>query len=152
MTENGQTERSTWMGVLARADEAELERQVGSLGPLPAFNWLRAPETGAVITRGRAGGTGAMFSLGEMTVTRAALRMTGSEIVGHGYVQGRSPRKAELAALVDAMMQTPHLAAVARKHVIEPLKVAEESRRLTLRRKAGATKVEFFTFVRAESA
>ena len=70
--------------------------------------------------------------------------------VGHAYVQGRAFKKAEQAALADAMLQTPSLADAVRCQVIEPLRQAEMARRLKLRRKAGATKVDFFTFVRAE--
>lgn len=144
-------ERADWMGVLARAPAAALEARMAALGAAPAFDWLRRPEFGAVMTRGRVGGGGMAFSLGEMTVTRCALRLAEApEVVGHAYVQGREAGKAERAALADALMQTAaHRARVSRE-VVEPLRAEEAARRLSARRKAGATKVDFFTMVRAE--
>ncbi len=143
--------RAEWMGVLARAPAEDVTDAMAAIEPTPAFDWLRRPEFGAVMTRGRAGGTGQPFSLGEMTVTRCALRLKDRpEVVGHAYVQGRDVRKAELAALADAMLQVEGTAEQVRATVIAPLKAAEADRRLKARRKAGATKVDFFTMVRAE--
>lgn len=139
------------MGLLARARPDSLAEKVDGLDAAPAFDWLRRPEFGAVTTRGRAGGVGQMFTLGEMTVTRCALRLIDRpDVVGHAYVQGRDAGKAERAALADAMLQTPDLAAAVQRDVIEPLRQEEAARRLELRRKAGASKVDFFTMVRAE--
>lgn len=116
--------------------------------PSTAFTWLRPPEVGSVMVQGRTGGTGARFNLGEMTVTRCALRLGGGE-VGHAYVQGRDKAHAERAALVDALMQT-EAADLLRTRVIEPL-AAERAAATTARAaKAAATKVEFFTMVRGE--
>ena len=58
------------------------------------------------MVRGRAGGGGAPFNLGEMTATRCTVRTDGG-FVGHAYVAGRDERLAELAALVDALLQDP---------------------------------------------
>ncbi len=146
-----QTTRADWMGVLARADAASLQRCFKALGDTPSYEWLRRPEVGAVMTRGRAGGAGQAFSMGEMTVTRCALRLVDApDVVGHAYVQGRDVGKAECAALADALLQTETLADRVLADVIEPLRLEEAARRLRARRKAGATKVEFFTMVRAE--
>jgi alpha-D-ribose 1-methylphosphonate 5-triphosphate synthase subunit PhnG len=116
--------------------------------PRPAYTWLRAPEVGSVMVRGRAGGTGAPFNLGEMTVTRCALKL-GNGTVGNGYVQGRRKACAEAAALVDALMQTGHAEAL-RTAVLSVLEAEEDSRRATRAAKAAATKVDFFTMVRGE--
>jgi alpha-D-ribose 1-methylphosphonate 5-triphosphate synthase subunit PhnG len=100
------------------------------------------------MVRGRAGGVGAPFNLGEMTVTRCSLRLP-EGAVGHGYVQGRDKAAARAAALVDALMQTPRAAAV-RRAIIDPLAAEEAARRDGRARKAAATRVEFFTLVRGE--
>jgi alpha-D-ribose 1-methylphosphonate 5-triphosphate synthase subunit PhnG len=147
-----QVDRANWMGLLARANPKALAQRMSDLGPLPSHAWLRRPEIGAIMTRGRAGGTGEAFSMGEMTVTRCALRLIAApEIIGHAYVQGRDSAKAEMAAIADAILQSdgPQAARV-RATVLAPLANAEENRRLQARRKAGATKVDFFTMVRAE--
>ena len=147
-----QEARSNWMGLLARANSKMLAERMVELGPSPSHEWLRRPEIGAVMTRGRAGGTGQTFSMGEMTVTRCALRLVGTpNIVGHAYVQGRDVAKAEQAALADAILQSDGpMAERAHSVVLAPLAQTEKELRLKARRKAGATKVDFFTMVRAE--
>jgi alpha-D-ribose 1-methylphosphonate 5-triphosphate synthase subunit PhnG len=138
------------MGVLGRAPIKALETKMKGLGAPVPFDWLRQPEIGAIMVQGRAGGTGSAFNMGEMTVTRCALRLTGeANAVGHGYVQGRDARHAELAALADALLQTEKYAEVM-DAVVQPLKAEEAAKRLSARKKAGATKVDFFTMVRAE--
>jgi alpha-D-ribose 1-methylphosphonate 5-triphosphate synthase subunit PhnG len=144
----GTTDRPGWMGVLARAPAGKLAQLWSGLGLSPDFGWLRPPETGTVMVQGRAGGTGAPFNLGEMTVTRASLRLETGE-VGHAWVQGRDREKARLAAMADALMQTDAAARV-RAEVIAPLAASEAEARATRARKAAATKVEFFTMVRGE--
>ncbi|MHA1529663.1 MAG: phosphonate C-P lyase system protein PhnG [Alphaproteobacteria bacterium] len=139
--------RRDWMSLLAKAPE-ELLGQIWSAAGIEAtHDWLRPPETGAVMVRGRAGGTGAAFNLGEMTVTRCALRL-GSGQVGHAYVAGRSHQKARIAALCDALMQDDDRAAAVRDLVLAPLTEAAATARGTLAAKAAATRVEFFTVAR----
>lgn len=140
-------ERRDWMGLLGRAAPEALASAAGSLGPMAAPDWLRPPETGSVMVRGRAGGTGAAFNLGEVTVTRCALRLGGVE--GHAVVQGRDRDHATLAAWIDGLMQGARAGEV-RRAVLEPLAAAEVARRDARARKAEATRVEFETLVRGE--
>lgn len=140
-------DRKAWMGLLARAEPARLEAAMARLD-VPGHDWARVPETGAVMVRGRLGGTGAPFNLGEMTVTRCALRLATGE-VGHAYVQGRDKAHATRAALVDALMQGPRAAEV-RAAVLAPLAAAADDRARSRAGKAAATKVDFFTMVRGE--
>ena len=146
----GQAARQRWMSVLAKAQLSELESTWKELAEKPDYDWLRAPEVGMVMLRGRAGGSGSQFNLGQMTVTRCALRLTGGA-AGIGYVQGRSKRHAELAAVFDALMQDRGRRPVLESQVIAPLKAAQRARRETRSRKANATKVDFFTLVRGEN-
>lgn len=142
------TERKAWMGLLAKAPPDDLARLWAGLGSEPGYSFVRPPETGTVMVRGRAGATGAPFNLGEMTVTRCALRLEGGE-VGHGYVQGRDKHHATHAALIDALMQTPRAGAL-RAAVLEPLERALQAARAARAAKAAATRVDFFTMVRGE--
>lgn len=147
-----EADRRDWMGLLARAPEgraAELLARAQYTEPAGA-SFLRQPEIGSVMLRGRAGGTGAPFNLGEMTVTRCTLRLE-CGAVGHGYVQGRRKEDAQAAAVIDALMQTDS-APVVRAAVIDPLRAEEDARRQARAEKAAATKVEFFTMVRGENA
>lgn len=146
-------ERQGWMSLLAKAPADSLNTRWAAardaLGGAPAFTWLRPPEIGGVMVRGRMGGTGAPFNMGEMTVTRCALKLDQGGAVGHAYVQGRDKAKAEQAALIDALMQTD-AAAQLLDTVLQPLTEEIEGARSARAARAAATKVEFFTMVRGE--
>ncbi len=134
-------ERRRWMAVLARASAERIDALLG--GDVPAYTILRGPEGGLVMVRGRAGGGGAAFNLGEMTVTRCTVR-TETGLVGHAYVAGREERRAELAALVDALMQDRDRAADIEATVITPLEKQQAELRNNRAAKAAATRVQFF--------
>lgn len=138
------------MGILARAPLDSLETWArGEIlaGTLPVRSWLRRPETGLVMVRARAGGTGERFNFGEMTLTRCALRLDSGQ-VGVAYVQGRSQRKAELAAIADALLQAEPWRDVLQRGLIEPLRQQLADSAARMQRKAQATRVEFFTLAR----
>lgn len=143
--------RRRWMGVLAKAAPFQVETFCERLNPLPSYEWLRKPESGLVMVRARAGGTGAKFNVGEMSVTRCALR-TASGATGIAYVQGRSARHAELAAIVDAMMQDDARHIDAEAAVIAPLERLQSARHALTVGKAAQTRVDFYTVARAEGA
>ena len=132
--------RRRWMSVLARADADELGDR---LGVLPPYRVLRGPEAGLVMVRGRTGGGGAPFNLGEMTATRCTVR-TEAGFVGHAYVAGRNERQAELAALADALLQDPLRQTALLEDVIEELAAVQQARRDAVAAKAAATRVQFF--------
>jgi len=135
--------RQHWMATLARASVQELAEKLAELPALPEAEMLRAPETGLVMVRGRAGGDGEAFNLGEMTVTRCALRL--GPHIGHAYIAGRDHAKARLAALLDAALQDSALHQTCMQAVIEPLAAAQQEARAAEARKAAATRVDFFT-------
>jgi alpha-D-ribose 1-methylphosphonate 5-triphosphate synthase subunit PhnG len=139
------TDRAAWIGQLARAKP---ERLRALFPALPPYEVLRPAEIGTVMVQGRAGGTGAPFNLGEITVTRCALRLTTGE-VGHGHVHGRDKDHATRAAILDALLQTDQ-SSVLRAVVLAPLAADEAAHRAARAAKAAATKVEFFTLVRGE--
>ena len=62
------------MAVLAHSDAADIAGRLDAIA-LPAHEDLREPENGLVMVRGRIGGDGAPFNLGEATVSRAAVRL-----------------------------------------------------------------------------
>lgn len=143
--------RQRWMGVLARAEVGELERSLPDFLPEGGYSLLRRPETGSVMLRGRAGGTGERFNLGEATLTRCTLRLADGT-TGFGYVMGRGPRHAELAALFDALLQQPEWCDSLMDSVIEPLARQQEERRQAITARAASSKVDFFTMVRESTA
>lgn len=133
------------MATLAKAPPARLAALMPELADHAI---LRAPETGAVMVRGRTGGTGAPFNLGEMTVTRCSVRLD-CGAVGHAWVQGRDKTHATQAAVADALMQTDAAPRI-RAEVLDVLAVEAEAARAARAGKAAATKVDFFTLVRGE--
>lgn len=142
--------RRLWLAVLARASRAELEAAHSRLSDLPAVNPLRPAEVGMVMLRGRIGGTGDTFNLGEASLTRCALRPAGGAL-GVGYTLGRDRRKAELIALFDALLQDPQRCTQLQQEVVEVLMQRQAAQRDTSSRAAASSKVEFFTLVRGES-
>ena len=141
-------ERRRTMEALAKADLSVLDDAWNRLAPKPAYTVVRGPETGLMMIRGRIGGGGAPFNLGEATVSRATIRLESGEI-GFGQMLGLAPRKAELAALFDALAQrAEHASVVAELVVSIETKVAEQDAELL--RRTAATRVDFFTMVRGE--
>lgn len=145
MTEVDPVARKGWISTLAKSAPAELQRLIAEL---PAHDLLRAAEVGAVMVRGRLGGTGAPFNLGEMTVTRCSVRLANGT-VGHAWVQGRDKDHARRAAVVDALMQTDAASDIAQQ-VIAPLANVQRQKRAARADRAAGTKVDFFTMVRGE--
>lgn len=140
--------RKHWMEVLAQAPSADLKAAFDALKGAPDYAVLRAPEFGSVMVRGRMGGNGGAFNLGEMTVTRCSLRLADGAI-GHAYVAGRDAEKARIAALCDGMMQGPAAQRVC-DNVIAPMEALIKQSRAQHAAKAAATKVDFFTLVRGD--
>ncbi len=155
MTERSDTDpeiaaRQRWMAVLARAARPDLEAALARQTPAPQWRVLRAGEVGLAMVRGRAGGTGAPFNLGEMSVTRCAVALAGDGVtrVGIAYLAGRDRRRAELAAVLDALLQDPARRAALTADVIAPLAALQVRRRADVAAATAATRVDFFTVAR----
>jgi alpha-D-ribose 1-methylphosphonate 5-triphosphate synthase subunit PhnG len=144
-----QRRRRAAMAVLAESDAAEIARCLDSIGPLPHHKELRAAEIGLLMVRGRMGGDGAPFNIGEATVTRAAVKLESGE-TGFGYVLGRDHAKARLVALCDALVQTTIYCNVVEREVVAPIRDRLDAARERKAQQVAATKVEFFTLVRGE--
>ncbi|WP_339781755.1 phosphonate C-P lyase system protein PhnG [uncultured Thalassospira sp.] len=138
--------RQRWMAILARTDRATLEAEWRAKFGDIAWSHLREPQIGMVMVRGRAGGAGQRFNLGEMTVTRCAVTLADGT-VGHAYVKGRDRFQAQYAALFDAIM----LRDQASSAFIDGLADQQAAAKRDHARKVAATKVDFFTLVRGEN-
>ena len=142
------TARQAWIAILAKSSVVDLEQQVKTLGKLPPYTFLRQPEVGLTMVRGRAGGTGEVFNLGEMTVTRCVVKIL--DATGFGYVGGRSKHHAELAAVCDGLLQQDRWFSQVQEQVIKPLQIKIGDRQQKQQKQTEATKVEFFTMLRGE--
>jgi alpha-D-ribose 1-methylphosphonate 5-triphosphate synthase subunit PhnG len=141
-------QRRQWLSVLARARAERLEESLAQTAPA-GHEQVRPPECGMVMLRGRVGGTGDPFNLGEATVTRCAVRV--GERLGVGYVLGRNRRHAELVALLDAMLQDEARRDVLLREVVQPLAREQADARTARSREVATSRVEFFTMVRGET-
>ena len=140
--------RRAAMSVLAQARTHDLAAHLSTIAT-PDHAPLREAENGLVMVRGRIGGDGAPFNLGEATVSRAAVRLTSGQ-VGFGYVLGRDRAKAEMIALCDAMVQSPDHADAVERAVVAPLRAQIAQDRARRAAETAATRVDFYTLVRGE--
>lgn len=136
--------------LVAKSKAASVRALFDRIADLPMATPLRPTEVGLVMVRGRVGGDGQRFNLGELPVTRATVRF-GDGAVGVGYVAGRDPAHAEMAALADAMVQTDAWGERLENAVLAPLAAELALRKNADARKAAATKVDFFTMVRTRA-
>ena len=154
--ETGGTTRADWLALLARASVDALEAGLGAHATTPT-HWLRAPETGLMMVQGRAGGTGERFNLGEVTITRCALRLISphtpsASTVGVAYVLGRVHKQARLAAVADALLQDPAHQPQLDASLLQPIRQALTRQHAQRAADVAATKVEFFTVAREAGA
>lgn len=143
--------------ILALTPRKRLAEQWARLGITPDYRCVRGPEVGMAMVRGRMGGTGNAFNLGEMTLTRASVQLMNDSVatdadteLGHGWVKGRDTRHAELIALVDACAKRRDWQADIEEGLVAPLEQALDAERHEQARRAAATRVDFFTMVRGE--
>ena len=145
-----QAERQEWMALLARAPEPLLDAALmHHVQAQP--QWLRRPETGLMMVQGRAGGTGDRFNLGEVTVTRCALRVASARHdapVGVAYVLGRNHRQAQMAALADALLQDPAHRPLLEAALLTPVRQHLALKQAQRHQRAQTTKVDFLTVAR----
>jgi alpha-D-ribose 1-methylphosphonate 5-triphosphate synthase subunit PhnG len=148
-TKNLSNKRSQWMALFARAPLELLEQALGDLANQTP-QWLRKPETGLMMIEARAGGTGARFNLGEVTITRCALRLANMPMdapVGIAYVLGRSHRHVRLAAMLDAIFLSTADEAY-QEQTLAPIKQHLQAQRINREERTATSKVEFFTVAR----
>lgn len=137
------------MSVLARCNTGRLQQLWEKLGLNPAHKALRGPESGLVMLRGRVGGTGEPFNLGEATVTRASVKLEDGS-VGHAMALGRDGAKVKLSAIIDALCQNLETAVLIDAEMIAPMQKELDQADEKRREQTAATRVDFFTMVRGE--
>ena len=146
--------RQSWLHLLSRAPTELLELGLGDYVSA-TLEWLRKPESGLMMVQGRVGGTGERFNLGEVTVTRCALRLTVSASaspVGVAYVLGRSHRQAQLVAIADALLQDEVRHKELADRLLATLRAWFDKNNSDRAQRAQTTRVDFFTVAREASA
>lgn len=141
--------RQEALSVLTKATLAELREAVDAIPGKPEMSVLRPAEIGLVMVRGRIGGDGDAFNLGEATVARAAIALPTGEI-GHGHVLGRDKEKAQLIAVLDALGQAQGYRESVETLALTPIRARLTAERERLAARTAATRVDFFTVQRGE--
>ena len=144
----GDDGRRDAISTFARATEDELKQGLEAAGCDADCEFLRKPEIGMVMARGRISGTGRPFNLGEVTVTRAAVRLPDGT-TGFSYLMGRDTERARLAAVADAHWQRAAMREAVEAHVLSPVRERLAAANARRRAEVAATQVDFFTMVRA---
>lgn len=144
-----QTQREHWMSVMAKSSGQQLIALTDSFIKEADFKTIRAPEIGLVQVRGRMGGTGSRFNLGDTTITRCVVQSSAGHY-GYAFIRGRDKDHALCAAKLDALMQEHPLKGVIDIQVIEPLQRQLRERQKRKQSETERTQVKFFTLVRGE--
>ncbi len=143
--------RKRAMALLARATTPEMAEPIGRFWPGCAARDLKPIETGLVMLRGRVGGDGAPFNVGEATVTRAVVELPSGER-GYAHILGRDGGRARLAAIVDALWQKSEARADVEKAILAPIAARLAAEKAKTCAETAATRVDFFTLVRGEDS
>ncbi|MEJ0011759.1 MAG: phosphonate C-P lyase system protein PhnG [Bauldia sp.] len=135
------------MAICAGATRKELDAALAGMRKLPSATDLRPGESGLVMLRGRMGGDGRAFNVGEASVTRAAVRLDDGR-TGFAYQLGRDKDRARSAALLDALWQGAERDSV--EAALQPIRARIAADAALQARRVAATRVDFFTMVRGE--
>ncbi len=141
--------RQEAIALLAQGTADELSKAVGEFGVAREATDVKRPEVSLVMVRGRIGGDGAAFNVGEATVVRAVVQCGG--ITGFGARLGRDVRAARDAAILDAVWQMDTLRAAVEASVLAPIRCRLAEARTAASRAVATSKVEFFTVAREAS-
>ncbi len=136
------------IGLLSRASAKEL--LVLSSEPFSTFDVtdLKPAEAGLLMLRGRMGGDGAPFNLGEASMARATVEIEGRR--GFGFRLGRDAGLARQAAIADALWQNPALSDLIEEKITDPVRQRLARAAAQTASQAAATRVDFFTLVRGD--
>jgi len=145
-----QEQRQRWMAVLAASTPARLAALWQALELRADYQLVRAPEIGLTQLQARMGATGSRFVMGDMTVTRAVIRLEDGTY-GYSYIAGRDKTHAELCALIDALMQHDAHHERLQRNLIEPLAALRLEQQQLRGREIAASRVDFFTLVRGDN-
>lgn len=147
MADNGsQNRRRAALAAFVHTDAETLSAALDGLADVPPARTVKGPEVGLLMVRGRTGGGGAPFNLGEASMTRCVVALP-CGTTGFGHVLGREAEKARLVAILDALGQTDtHGDAV---HALAGRLAAEQAQADAQKAaETAATRVEFFTMAR----
>jgi alpha-D-ribose 1-methylphosphonate 5-triphosphate synthase subunit PhnG len=139
------------MALVARARRDELARPIAERWPDHGARALKPVESGLVMLRGRIGGDGAPFNLGEATVTRAVVELPTGER-GFAHILGRDGETARLAAIADALWLRRASRGDVETMILAPIEARLAAEAAKTRAETAATRVDFFTLVRGEDA
>ena len=141
--------RKSAMALLARASFEELCNGLELAGCSLECEDMRPAEVGLIMARGRISGNGRPFNLGEVSVSRAAVRLA-CGTTGFSYLLDRDPSRARLAAIADDWWQTDNKRSSIETYLLQPVRTRIAAEKHKQRAQVAATQVDFFTMVRGD--
>ncbi len=142
-------QRQQLISVLAKSALNDIQQFWGQSPDDFEYSTLRQPQTGMVMAVARTEAKGEPFNLGEVTVTRCAIRLASGE-TGIGYVMGSDREHALHIAVLDALAQHANRYDEIYSSVIQPLQDRLLQRYQQQQQATDTTRVDFFTMVRGE--
>ncbi|GLT14584.1 phosphonate C-P lyase system protein PhnG [Vibrio algivorus] len=149
LTAQNQSQRQQWMSALATADFEQLTALWQAQSFTPSYQFIRSPEIGLAQVQARMGGTGNRFNVADVTVTRCVIKLENGDL-GYSYISGRNKPHAELAAVIDGLMQSETYQPELMMSVIQPLQTTRAKKHQLRQQQVASSKVDFFTLVRGE--
>lgn len=141
--------RKEAISLLARGTAEELSKAVRQFALAHDVTDVKRPEVSLVMVRGRIGGDGAAFNVGEATVVRAVVQC--GRMTGFAARLGRDVRAARDAAILDAIWQMDTMRAEVEASVLAPIRCRLTEARTAASKAVATSKVEFFTMAREAS-
>ncbi|OEF28979.1 phosphonate C-P lyase system protein PhnG [Vibrio rumoiensis] len=149
LTPKTKTLRQQWMSTLATADFDQLTTLWQAQHYTPDYQLIRAPEIGLAQVQARMGGTGNRFNVADITVTRCVVKLASGDL-GYSYLSGRNKPHAQLAAVIDGLMQSETYQQELMLSIIKPLQMSREKKHTQRQQQVASSKVDFFTLVRGD--
>ncbi|MDY0362388.1 MAG: phosphonate C-P lyase system protein PhnG [Desulforegulaceae bacterium] len=144
------TKRKFWLEVLSLSKpETVYSLWEKSTLNLPLYEYLRKPETGLYMVRGKTDPDKQIFNLGEVIVSRCAVK-TKDNFKGISYIKGSDIKYCEFCAVLDGAMQNEKNFTDIYEKIIEPAFLILEQEKKKNFEKINKTKVEFFTMGKSD--
>ena len=105
-------------GLLGQSPLEDLSQWVDRVKEKGAIAILKEPQAGLIMMRAKESAADTVFNLGEVLVSDCTVTVDGH--LGYGLVLGNKPRRAEAAAILDAVFQTADKKWIELKTAMQP--------------------------------
>ena len=128
--------------------ESHLKNCIENINYTKDYKIIYGPNVGSIMIRGRLGGNGDPYNLGEATLTKCVIKLE-EGTTGYSYHLGRDKIRAEYAAVLDALMQDKNYYFKLQSMILD-LKDKINKKENHIINESNSSKVDFFTLVRGD--